>query len=292
MRIAILTRLPSYYSQQRLSEEGKKRGHDVQIVNYQKCYVTLDGKKSEARYEGASLQDIDAVIPRLMTGTVSYGATITRQLEVAGVYTTVSSVAITRTFDRARAMQVLNRSGVPIPKTIVARDADQWGELLAHFELPVMIESVSSTKGSGPVLIESAKAATAVTRAIGGGTPFIMQERMGEDSVDIAAMVVGGRVVASVKHALVAAKTPSAATAVRVTADENKIILRAAKALGLTICSVQIIRSAQGTYVIGADATPSLELFEQTTKRNVAEKIIEYIELHAKRRNKKDRVGA
>lgn len=290
MRIAILTRLPSYYSEQRLSEEGKKRGHDIKIVQYPKCYINLDPLAPDVRYEGKPLDGVDAIIPRLAIGSVSYGAAITRQLEVSGVYTTVGSIAITRTFDRARSLQVLSKAGIPIPKTIVARETEQWDDLLAHFELPVVIESVSLTKGGGPVIVETPKAATTITRAIGNGTPFIVQERMGDDSVDIAAMVIGSRVAASVKHAI--GKTKASAIPVKLTIEENKTILRASKALGLAICTIQIIRSAQGTYVIGADATPGLEMFETATKRNIAEKVIEYIELNAKRRNKKDRVGA
>jgi len=214
MRIAILTRLPSYYSEQRLSEEGKKRGHDVALIQYPKCYINLDSGEPEVRYEGRALNQIDAIIPRLTAGSVSYGAAIARQLEVMGVYTTASSIAISRAFDRLRSLQVLSRSGVEIPKTVFSRETEQWDDLLSHFKLPVVIRPATTTRGSGPVQAETAKAAIALMRVLSNNTAFMIQERVGEDSMDTVAMVVGKTVVASLQYDSIA-KQPTSKTNTR-----------------------------------------------------------------------------
>jgi ribosomal protein S6--L-glutamate ligase len=287
MNIAILTRLPSYFSEQRLSEEAKKRGHDVALVPYPKCSISLDPGKTGVYYEGGALDALDVIVPRLSAGSVSYGAAIARQLEVMGVYTTASSIAITRAFDYIRALQVMQRSGVVIPKTVFMREAEQWSGPLSDFNLPVIVRPATATRGGGPVVAETSKAATALMDAFSkSAISFMVQERVGEEPVDVAALVVGSRVVASVQ------RTDTQYTAAKLTDEENKIVLKAAKAIGLTVCGVQLTRTAKGAYVTGVEATPSLETYEKATQRNVAEKIIDYIELNAKRRNKKDRVGA
>lgn len=287
MKIAILTHLPNYYSEQRLYEQAVKRGHTVAIVPYARCCIVLDKQKSVVYFDYHQINDVDAIIPRLAPGSVAYGAAIARQLEVLGVYTTASSIAITRSFDQMRTLQVLERSEIQIPKTVFAREAGQWAGLLERFTLPILIQPSNPVKGSGPVLVETVKAAISIMDTLSKTTSFIIQERSGGNLTDIRAMLVGNKVVASI-----VALGDGSYQATKLTEEEIKLALRAAKAIGLNVCSVQMERTGKGVYVTGIEANPSLENFEKATKRDIAEKIIEYIELNAKRRNKKDRVGA
>jgi len=299
MKIGILTRTPGY-SVRRLREEAKKRGHEVKIIKYPECYVEIQQDHPEVRYRGELLTDFDVIIPRIMPGMTTYGAAILRQFEMIGVYTPVRSIAITRSRDKLRTLQLLSKAGVVIPKTIFSRETDAVDDLLSHLEVPVIIKLATGTQGNGVVLAETYKAAKSVIQAFYvNDTSFLIQEFIKESAgTDIRAFVVGNQVVASMQRQSLDDDFRSnihqggAGTAIKLTDDERKTALRAAKAMGLTVCGVDMMRSSRGPLVLEVNSSPGLEGIETVTSRNVAGKIIDYIELNAKRRNKKDKVGA
>jgi len=299
MNIGLITKLPGY-TIRRLTEEAKKRDHNVKVIRFPECYVEIEQDKPEVRYRGDTLRGLDAIIPRLLPGMTTYGAAIVRQFEMMGVYTTAKSIAIARSRDKLRSMQLLSRAGVGIPKTIFSRATDQVDDLLNHFEVPVIIKLASGTQGNGVVLAETRKAAKSVIQAFYvNDTSFLIQEYIAEaEGCDIRAFVVGNRVVASMKRQSLDDDFRSnihqggSGKAVKLNEIETKTALRAARAMGLSICGVDMIPSKRGPLVLEVNSAPGLEGIEKATGRNIAEKIIEYIELNAKRRNKKDRVGA
>lgn len=299
MRIGILTRQPGYTAK-RLREEAKKRGHDIVSIKYPECYVDIEQNNPEVRYRGESLSNLDAIIPRIMPGMSSYGAAIVRQFEMMGIYTTSRSIAIMRSRDKLRSLQVLSKAGVGIPKTLFSRETDALDDLIEHIGVPMIIKLASGTQGNGVVLAETKKAAKSVIQAFYvNDTSFLMQEFIEESAgSDIRAFVVGNQVVASMKRQSLDDDFRSnihqggQGSPVRLSDTEKKTALKAAKAMGLAICGVDMIQSARGPLVIEVNSSPGLEGIEQVTGRNIAEKIIEYVERNAKQRNKKDRVGA
>lgn len=300
MRIAILTRLPNYYTEQRLKEEAEKRGHTVELFRYPASYVSLSSEKSEVLYQATPVEPYDAVIPRSFAGSAAYGMAILRQFEVLGVYTPIKSIAINRTIDALRSMQILSREQVPIPKTIFVREPDQADELIEQVGLPAVIKVASTIKGNS-VLVETRKAVASIIQAFYvKDSTFMIQEYVSStDSQSVRAIVVGSVVAASVR------KTESAFTnesndastskydRIAVLNDETKkVAVKAARALGISICSVDMVVADGKAVVIGVNPYFGIENIEKVTKRNVAEKIIDYVEQNAKRRNKKDKVGA
>jgi ribosomal protein S6--L-glutamate ligase len=299
MKIGIITRLPGY-TVRRLREEAKARGHEVKVIRYPECYVEIEQDKPEVRYRGVTLTGIDALIPRILPGMTDYGAAIVRQFEMMGVYTTARSIAITRSRDKLRSLQLLSKAGVGIPKTIFSRETDAVDDLIDHIGVPMIIKLASGTQGNGVVLAETRKAAKSVIQAFYvNDTSFLLQEFIEEaGGSDIRAFIVGNQVVASMKRQGLDDDFRSnihqggKGTAIKLTDDEKKVALRAAKAMGLTVCGVDMIRSKRGPLVLEVNSAPGLEGIEATTGRNVAGKIIEYIEKNAKQRNRKDKVGA
>ncbi len=299
MKIGIITRQPGY-TVRRLREEGRKRGHEVVTIKYPECYVEIQQDHPEVRYRGELLSDLDAIIPRIMPGMTTYGTAIVRQLEMMGVYTPIRSIAISRSRDKLRSLQLLSKSGVGIPKTIFSRETDRVDDLLNHFEPPVIIKLASGTQGNGVVLAETRKVARSVIQAFYvNDTSFLIQEFIRESAgVDIRAFVVGSTVVASMQRQSLDDDFRSnihqggSGTKVKLTEEERKMALRAAKAMGLAICGVDLMRSSRGPLILEVNSSPGLEGIEEVTGRNVAGKIIEYIELNAKRRTKRDKVGA
>ncbi len=299
MKIGILVRQPGY-SVKRLREAAEARGHQVVVIRFPECYVEIEQDKPEVRYRGETLRDLDVIIPRLMPGMSSYGAAIVRQFEMSGTYTTAKSIAITRSRDKLRSLQLMSKAGVGIPKTVFSRETDAVDDLIEHIGVPIVIKLVSSTQGNGVVLAETKKAAKSVIQAFYvNDTSFLMQEYIEEaGGSDIRAFVVGNQVVASMKRQSLDDDFRSnihqggTGTAVKLTDEEKRTALKAAKAMGLQICGVDMIRSSRGPLVLEVNSSPGLEGIEQVTGRDIAGKIIDYVERNAKQRNRKDKVGA
>lgn len=301
MKIAILSKGAANYTTKRLKEVAKARGHEVRVINYAKCYVAIEKDKPVIRYKGESLGQFDAIIPRIAQSYTKYGTAVVRQFESQGSYTTASSLAINRSRDKLRAYQVLAKAGVSIPKTVFARETANFEDVI---ELaggtPLIIKVARGTHGNGVVLAETPKAAKAVMQAFYvEGVNFLVQEFVKESAgTDIRALVVGSRVIASVKRQSLDDDFRSnthqggVGVPVKLTEEERKTAIKAAKAMGLPICGVDMMRSDHGPVVLEVNSSASIKTPELITKRDVATKIIEYIEMNAKRRNRKDKVGA
>ena len=166
MKIAILSNGPGNYSTKRLKEEAKLRGHEVRVIRYKECYATIEQNKPEVSYRGEVLGGYDAIIPRIASSMTRYGTAIVRQFEMQGVYTPSSSIAINRSRDKLRTLQLLARAGVGIPKTVFTRNTTDFDNLIDEVgELPVIIKLARGTHGNGVVLAETKKAAKSVVEA-------------------------------------------------------------------------------------------------------------------------------
>lgn len=300
MRIVILSKGPANYSTKRLREEARLRGHEVRVVNYAQCYVSIESSNPVVRYEGDILKDIDVIIPRIASSLTMYGGSIVRQFEMQNVFTTMNSIALVRSRDKLRATQLLAKAGVGIPKTVFARETADLGDVLDQVGgAPVIIKVARGTHGKGVVLAETRKAAEAVMQAFYvEGVNFLVQEYVSESAgEDIRAFVVNGKVVASMKRQSLDDDFRSnlhqggEGTPVKLTDEERKTAQKAAKAMGLTICGVDMMRSGRGPLVLEVNASPGFGI-EKVTGHNVAEKIIDYVEQNAQRTRRKDRIGA
>lgn len=303
MKIAILSNGNANYSTKRLKEEAEKRGHEVKIIKYRDCYASIERDNPTVSYRGEDLAHFDAIIPRIAANMTRYGTAIVRQLEMQGVYTVSSSLAINRSRDKLRSLQLLAKVGVGIPKTVVSRNTMDIDDLIEKVGgTPVIIKLARGTHGNGVVLAETKKAAKSVLQALyltnEDGTNVLLQEFIEESAgTDIRAFVVGGRVVASMQRQSLDDDFRSnlhkggEGTIVKLTEEENKMVIKAAKAMGLNIAGVDMMRSERGPLILEVNASPGFGI-EKVTGRNVAGPIIEYVEQNAKRGSKKDKVGA
>lgn len=302
MKIAILSNGNANYSTKRLVEEAEKRGHEVKVIKYKNCYISLDEKHPNIFYKGEKLGSFDAILPRISNSMTKYGCAIVRQFEMQGAWTAASSIAITRARDKLRSQQILTKAGVDTPKTLVSRNTTDIDDLLEQIGLPVIIKLATGTHGNGVVLADTKKAAKSALQAFylynEDGTNILLQEFIKESAgTDIRAFVVGSRVVASMQRQSLDDDFRSnlhkggLGTSIKLTDEEKKLAVKAAKAMGLHIAGVDLMRSGRGPVVLEVNASPGFGI-EKVTGRNVAEKIIEYIEHNATRKNSKDKVGA
>ena len=303
MKIAILSNGNGNYSTKRLVEEAKMRGHEVTVIKYRDCYASIEQNKPTVSYRGDDLGKYDAIVPRIASYMTRYGTAIVRQLEMQGVYTLSSSIAINRSRDKLRSLQLLAKAGVGIPKTVFSRNTTDIDSLIEKIGgMPVIIKLARGTHGNGVVLAETKKAAKSVLQAFyltnEDGTNVLLQEFVKESAgTDIRALVVGGRVLASMKRQSLDDDFRSnlhkggEGTKIKLTEEETKMAIKAAKAMGLNVAGVDMMRSERGPLILEVNASPGFGI-EKITGRNVAGPIIEYIERNAKRATKKDRVGA
>lgn len=302
MRIAILSNNGKLYSTSRLAEEARARGHEVTIIHYSDCYLAIDDKHPKVYCNGKELTGYDAIIPRISNSLTRYGCSIVRQFEMQGVWTVSSSIAVTRSRDKLRSAQILAKAGIDMPKTLVSRNTADIDALLEQLDLPVIIKLATGTHGNGVVLAETKKAAKSALQAFylynEDGTNILLQEYIEESAgTDIRAFVVGSRVVASMQRKSLDDDFRSnlhkggEGTIIKLTDEEKKLAINAAKAMGLHVAGVDLMRSARGPVVLEVNASPGFGI-EKITGRNVAAKIIEYVEHNAARKNSKDKVGA
>lgn len=303
MKIAILSKGSGNYSTKRLKQVAESRGHEVKVIDYTDCYAKIEKSNPVVSYRGDDLKGFDAIIPRIASSYTRYGTAIVRQFEMQGVYSPISSLSIVRSRDKLRSMQLFARAGVGIPKTIVARSSVDAEDLIDELGgVPLIIKLARGTHGNGVVLAETKKAAKSVLQALyvmsEDGTNILMQEYIKESmGTDIRAIVVGGKVIASMKRQSLDGDFRSnlhqggEGSSIKLTMEERKVAIKAAKAMGLNICGVDMMRSERGPLVLEVNSSPGFGI-EKVTGRDIAGKIVDYIELNAKRRNKKDRVGA
>ncbi|WP_432412082.1 30S ribosomal protein S6--L-glutamate ligase [Rasiella sp. SM2506] len=287
MNIKILSAAPNLYSTQRIVEAAEKRKHTVEIINHTKCDIVIEKKNPCVYYKGKKIENVDAVIPRIGASVTFYGTAVVRQFEMMRCFTTTESMALVRSRDKLRSLQILSRAGMGLPKTIftnysknVAGIVDQVGGA------PVIIKLLEGTQGIGVILAETKKAAESVIEAFNNlQARVIVQEFIKEaGGADIRAIVIDGRVVGAMKRQGKEGEFRSnlhrggTAEIIELTDEEETAAIKAAKAMGLGIAGVDMLQSARGPLILEVNSSPGLEGIEKATGKDIAKEIIKYIE--------------
>ncbi|MFT6077934.1 MAG: ribosomal protein S6--L-glutamate ligase, partial [Rickettsiales bacterium] len=283
-------RNPKLYSTDSLFRAAKKRGHDVRIIDHLKCYMDINSNDPKVYYKKEVLE-FDAIIPRIGASVTFYGTAILRQFEMNGAYALNESLAITRSRDKLRAHQLLAKKKIGMPITGFSHSATNTDELIKNAGgAPLVLKLLQGTQGKGVILAETKKAAEAVIEAFGGLDAFFLVQEFIKESggADIRCFVVGDKIVAAIKRQGGEGEFRSnlhrggTATIIKLTSDERKTALEAAKVMGLRVAGVDMVRSSRGPLVLEVNSSPGLEGIETTTNKDVAGMIIEYIEKNAK----------
>ncbi|MDJ0949379.1 MAG: 30S ribosomal protein S6--L-glutamate ligase [Alphaproteobacteria bacterium] len=291
MKIALMARNPKLYSHQRLVEASEARGHEIQIIDTLRVYINVASHRPEMRYKGEKLEGFDAVIPRIGASVTFFGTAVLRQFEMMGVYPLNESVAISRSRDKLRSLQLLSRRGIGLPVSVFAHSTSQADDILQMLGgTPVVIKLLEGTQGIGVVLGETPTAAKSMIQAFGGlKANILVQEFIKEaGSQDIRCLVVGDRVVASMMRSGAEGDFRSnlhrggRADSIRITPEERSTAVRAANIMGLNVCGVDMLRSNHGPVVMEVNSSPGLEGVEKATGIDVAGKVIEFLEKNAK----------
>ena len=299
MKIAILSQNSALYSTKRLKEAGQEQGHDMRVIDYLRCYMNITSKKPTIVYKGRQLENFDAIIPRIGASKTFYGTAVVRQFEVMDVFSPNESQAISRSRDKLRSMQILAREGVGLPVTGFAhatQDIDGLIETVGG--APLVIKLLEGTQGIGVVLAENYQAAKSVIEAFRGlDANILVQEFIKEaGGADLRCFVVGDNVIAAMKRQGAEGEFRSNlhrggnAVKIDLSPEEQNTALRAAKAMGLKIAGVDLLRSNHGPVVMEVNSSPGLEGIEKATGIDVAGKIVEFITKNAVEADNSDRI--
>ncbi len=292
MKIALMCRMPHLYSHRRLMEAAAARGHEMLPVNHMRCTIDIASRRPMLHHEGQRLDDFDAVIPRIGASVTFFGTAVLRQFEMMGVYCLNESVAVARSRDKLRSLQLLSRKGIGLPATVFAHRTSDPGALLELMGgAPAVIKLLEGTQGRGVVLGETRKAAESIIQAFSGlKADFLVQQFVKEaNGEDIRCLVVGERVVAAMKRRGAEGDFRSNlhrgghAERVRISPAERATAVDAAKAMGLNFCGVDLLRAREGPVVMEVNSSPGLEGVEAATGTDVAGHVIRYLEAHTRR---------
>jgi ribosomal protein S6--L-glutamate ligase len=300
MKIAVLSRNRHLYSTRRLVEEGINRGHEVKVIDCLHCSMNITSANPQIHYHEEVLEDFDVVIPRIGASVTFYGTAVLRQFEMMGVFPVNESVAISRSRDKLRSLQLLARAGIGMPTTGFAhstKDLDGLIDMVGG--APMIIKLLEGTQGIGVVLAETRKGAESVISTVRQLNAYMLvQEFIGEaKGADIRAFVVGGKVIASMLRQGPPGEFRSnlhrggSARTVKLTPEERRTAVGSAKTMGLNVAGVDMLRSSRGPMVLEVNSSPGLEGIEQASGVDVADKIIEFLERKAVRGKTRDTVG-
>lgn len=310
MRVYILSRNKELYSTKRLVEAAKAKDWEVKVIDYLKCSIEIMKGELRVNYMGKELPAPDAIIPRIGASRTFYGTAMVRHFEMMEAFSVAGNLAIARSRDKLRSLQILSKNGVDMPKTVFASNKSSAKDVIAlSGGAPLVLKILEGTQGVGVVLVDSEKAAKSVLDAFYGMDVNLLVQEFIEEAggADIRAFIVGGEVVGAMKRQGAEGDFRSnlhqggSATSHKLTRKEKATALAAAKAMGLGVCGVDMIPSSRGPLVMEVNSSPGLEGIEKSTSIDIAGKIMDYIEKNVtpksesdtkKRKLKKDIIGA
>jgi ribosomal protein S6--L-glutamate ligase len=290
MKIAILSANPNLYSTRRLVEAGKKKGHEMIIIDHTKCDLVIEKKKPMVIYKGEEVLGLDGVIPRIGASVTFFGTAVVRQFEMMKVFTATESQALVRSRDKLRSLQVLSRAGLGLPKTVFSNYSKNVGNIIDRVDgAPLVIKLLEGTQGLGVVLADNRNSAESILEAFNGlQARVIVQEFIKEaKGADLRVFIIDGVVVGAMKRQGKEGEFRSnlhrggTAEIVTLTDEEENAALKAAKVMGLGIAGVDMLQSDRGPLILEVNSSPGLEGIESATGKDIATQIIKYVERNA-----------
>src|SRR5690554_5987514 len=300
MNIGILSRNSKLYSTERLVEAAEERGHKVEVIDHLKCDIVIEQDNPSVYYEGHKLNYLDAIIPRIGASVTFYGTAVVRQFEMMDVFSAVHSQALVRSRDKLRSLQILSSAGVGLPKTVFTNYSKEVKKIIESVGgAPLIVKLLEGTQGYGVVLAPTKKAAESIIEAFHSmKTRVIVQEFIEEaKGADIRAFIVGNRVVGAMQRQGKEGEFRSnihqggSGKLVKLSKEERKVALTAARAMGLKVAGVDLLQSNRGPLVLEVNSSPGLEGIEKATGADIAMKIVDYADklVRAKKENRNKR---
>lgn len=287
LNVILLASNPELYSNKRIMESFKQRGHSISFMNVNQCYIKIVANAPSVFYRGKKVEGVDVVVPRLRPSVTFFGCAVLRQFAALGAYCLNGDEAITSSRNKLRCLQILAQKGLSVPISAFANSPLDTEYLIDIVEgTPLILKLLEGTQGKGVVLIDTPKAAKSVIEAFKSIKASVLVQRFVKEAngEDIRCFVIGGKVVAAMKRQADSGEFRSnlhlggKATLVKLDKDEVSMAKLAAKTLGLQVAGVDIVRSRHGSQIIEVNSSPGLEGIEGITGLDIAGKMVDFLE--------------
>lgn len=291
MHIVVLSRNSSLYSTSRLVEAIEEAGHQATVLDHLKCDLVSERDNPCIYYRGTKIAGVDAVIPRIGASVTFYGSAVVRQFEMMKIFTAVESQALVRSRDKLRSLQIMARAGVGMPKTVFTNYSTEVKKIIAEVGgPPLIVKLLEGTQGVGVVLAPTLKAAESIIQAFHSMKARVIVQEFIEEAKgeDIRAFVVDGKVVGAMKRTGKEGEFRSnvhrggSVELIKLSKEERRAALVSARAMGLSIAGVDLLQSDRGPLVLEVNSSPGLQGIEKATQKDIAGKIIAYVERKVK----------
>src|SRR5258706_5906485 len=300
MRLLVLSRNASLYSTSRLVLAARSRGHEVTVADPLDSHIVISRGRPAMFLGDKPVPHTDLVIPRIGASITNYGLAVVRQFDMMGVPVLNNAVSIARSRDKLRAMQLLTKKDIDVPKTVCARTPDSVDLALSFIGgTPAIVKLQQGAQGIGTMIAETPQAVTSLLETLWAmGQDIILQEYIAESKGrDIRAIVVGGKVVASMRRVAKPGEFRSnlhrggKGDAVVLPRTYRSGAIRAAKAMGLEVAGVDMLEGRGGPKILEINSSPGPGGVERASGVDVAGAIIPHAQRYAledKRTRQKD----
>ncbi|WXB10909.1 RimK family alpha-L-glutamate ligase [Pendulispora albinea] len=297
MRFLVLSRNATLYSTSRLVLAARSRGHEVTVADPLDFHIVVSRRRPAMFLGDRPVPRADLVIPRIGASITNYGLAVVRQFDMMGVPVLNTAVAIARSRDKLRAMQLLTRKDIDVPRTVCAKTPDSVDLALKFIGgTPAIVKLQQGAQGIGTMIAETPQAVTSLLETLWAmGQDIILQEYIAESKgKDYRAIVVGQRVVASMRRQAKAGEFRSnlhrGGLGVRVNLDKRygQAAIAAVRVMGLEVAGVDMLEGRDGPKILEINSSPGLEGIERTSGIDVAGAIILHAERYVQRRNKRN----
>jgi len=287
LRVLILSRNRKLYSTRRLVEAAKTLGHAPRVLDTLRCNMVVGRDQPRILYRGEEIlaDDVHVVIPRIGASITGYGLSVVNQLDLMGVPVLNAAVPIARSRDKLRALQLLSRFGIDIPRTVMCRYRDEVeGAVQMVGGLPCIIKLIQGTQGVGVMIANTeAEVAGMLDTLWTLGQEILLQELVAESrGKDVRALVVGDRVVAAMRRTARAGEFRSnihrggVAEAVALEREYVEAAVKAARVMGLEVAGVDMLEARTGPKIMEVNSSPGFEGLEAATGVDIAQRYVEH----------------
>jgi ribosomal protein S6--L-glutamate ligase len=281
LRVAILSRNARLYSTRRLVEAAHRLGLSARVYDTLRCNMVVARDAPRILYGGREVvaADLHVVIPRIGASITGYGLSVVNQLELMGVPVLASATPIARSRDKLRALQLLSRFGIDIPRTVMCRFREEVPEAVEMVGgLPCIIKLIQGSQGVGVMMATTMAEVQGMLEALWTlGQEILLQELVAESrGRDVRALVIGDRVVAAMRRTARAGEFRSnihrgaSAEAVELPREFAETAVKAARVIGLEVAGIDMLEARSGPKIMEVNSSPGFEGLEAATGKDVA----------------------
>ena len=262
-------------------EAAEALGHAPRVLDTLRCDLVLGRDRPRLFYRGEEVEprDVHVVIPRIGASVTGYGTSVVNQLDLMGVPVLAAAIPIARSRDKLRALQLLSRFGIDIPRTAMCRYRDEVPAAVEMIGgLPCIMKLIQGTQGVGVMIASTMAEVSGLLDTLWTlGQEIILQELVAESrGKDVRALVIGDRVVAAMRRTARAGEFRSnihrggEAAAVELPRDYAEAAVKAARVMGLEVAGVDMLEARTGPKIMEVNSSPGFEGLEEATGLDIA----------------------